>query len=126
MSAWIEGIVIGAASTTIGGIMLYFLKKKLAKRDIPDFDLDRFTEMGKEHVGIRNTDRKSIDACLILADVNVCRWWDDKSDSPRIIASGGGGNVILPVAGESNPWILVKSRKRTLRRIRYMEISLRK
>jgi hypothetical protein len=55
-----------------------------------DFDLDRFSEKGKEYVGIHNGN-KSIDTCWILSENKVCRWWDNDSDQPRTIASGGGG-----------------------------------
>jgi len=104
----------------------YFIKKKLDKRDVPNFDLDRFVEAGKDYVGIRNTDSRSIDACLIYCDGKVCQWWDDNSEDARIVASGGGGNALLSFAGGSDPLITVKSRNRTIRKIRHSKISRRK
>lgn len=126
MSSLAEGIAIGAGSTLAATFAWYFVKKRLDKRDIPNFDLDRFVETGKDYVGIHNTDTRSIDACLISCDGKVCKWWDDKSEDPRIIASGGGGNVLLLFSGSEDPLVIVKSRKRTLRKIRYSRISKRK
>jgi hypothetical protein len=126
MSGLVEGIAIGAGGTVGGALAWYFIKKRLDKRDIPDFDLERFVEEGTDYVGIRNTDRKSIDACLILCDGKVCKWRDDNSVDPRIIASGAGGNVRLLFSGSEDPRITVQSRNRVLRKIRYSRISKRK
>ena len=128
MSSLAEGIAIGAAAGGSLGVTFvwYFIKKKLDNRDIPNFDLDRFVEAGKDHVGIHNTDTRSIDACLISCDGKVCRWWDDNSQNPRIISSGSGGNVLLSFSGSEDPSIIVKSRKRTLRKVRFSKISMRK
>lgn len=128
MSSLAEVIAIGAAAGGSLGVTFawYFIKKKLDNRDIPNFDLDRFVEAGKDHVGIHNTDTRSIDACLISCDGKVCRWWDDNSQNPRIIASGSGGNVLLSFSGSEDPSIIVKSRKRTLRKVRFSKISKRK
>lgn len=127
MSSLAEGIAIGAAAgaSLVATFAWYLIKKKLDKRDIPNFDLDRYVEAGKDHVGIHNTDTRSIDACLISCDGKICKWWDDNSEVPRIIASGGGGNVLLQFSGSEDPSIIVKSRKRTLRKVRYSKISKR-
>lgn len=126
MSGLAEGIAIGVGGTVGGALAWYFIKKRLDKRDIPNFDLDRFVEAGNDYVGIRNTDRKSIDSCSILCDGKVCKWWDDNSVDPRIIASGGGGNVHLLFSGSEDPRITVQSRNRVLRKIRHSKISKRK
>lgn len=104
----------------------YFIKKKLDKRDVPNFDLDRFVEAGKDYVGIRNTDSKSIDACSIYCNDKLCQWWDDNSEDPRIVASGAAGNVLLSTGVGVDPLIKVKSGNRTIRKIRHSKISRRK
>lgn len=126
MSSLAEGIAIGAGGTLTATFVWYFIKKRLDKRDVPNFNLDRFVEAGKGYVGIHNTDTRSIDACLISCDGKVCKWWDDNSEDPRIIASGGGGNVFLSIRSGSDPMIRVKSRNRTIRKIRHSKISRRK
>lgn len=126
MSSLVEGIGIGAASTLAVTFAWYFIKKRLDKRDVPNFDLDRFVEAGKDYVGIHNTDSRSIDACRIFCDGKVCKWWDDNSGEPRIIASGGGGNVLLLFSGSEDPLITVKSRSRTIRKVHHSKISERK
>jgi hypothetical protein len=114
----LEGIAIGIASAIGGGIFMYFFKKKMDKRDAFDFDLDRFAERGRDHVGIRNTGNKTIDACLIFCDEIECSWWDETT-GPRAIASGGGANAILLSRDNDGSVIRVKSQNRTLRKVNF-------
>jgi hypothetical protein len=124
MTSVLEGIAISAAGRVLGQIVLTTFRKRKAKSVYDDFDLDRFPERELDFVGIRNTGQKSIDGCLIYAGGLVCDWWDNHLARPRIIASGGGGNVIIPAA-ESNPLIEVMSREQTLRKIRFLDITPR-
>jgi hypothetical protein len=119
-----EGVAISAAGKVIGETIVRAYKK--ARKPVYDeFDLDRFFEKGINYVGIRNTGNKSIDACVIHSEGQICRWWDNHKAIPRIIASGGGGNVQVPLRTDSNPLIEVSSRHKTLRKIRFLDITQR-
>lgn len=91
-----------------------------------DIVLDKFTENGVHHVGIRNAKGKTITSCIVLCDYQKCEWWDTHDSNPRNIMEGEAGNVILPRGfANTNPAIGVMSGDYVLERILLSKITRR-
>lgn len=106
----------------IGGLILYFIKKKIEARSNYKFTLEKFREKENYLIRIQNQGY-AIEGCTILCGKIECNWWDTNKPNPRHINPGSGGNVFLPRISEySNPTIRVKKYNKTLKKIRLDKI----
>ncbi|NDF25831.1 MAG: toll/interleukin-1 receptor domain-containing protein, partial [Thaumarchaeota archaeon] len=88
--------------------------------------LDKFTENGIHHVGIKNAKGKAIRSCTVQCERKTCIWWDDFQSDPRNIPEGGGGNIMLPLGfANTNPNITVLSFDNTVEQIALNKIPRR-
>jgi len=115
------GTIVTIISPTITGIF-FLIRKFRRKKDDHGFTLEKFSENGSEYVRILHP-TKTIDACSILCNKDICKWWNDNSTSPRHIPTGGGGNVLLPEnAEDNNSTITIMSGKKTIRKMKLKDI----
>ena len=115
-------------------VVKYILEKGMSKRksnrknNSVDYDLvlDKFTESGIHHVGIRNARGKTIKSCTIICNYQKCAWWNTHDVFPRNIMEGEAANVILPRGfANTNPIIEIISGDQIIEQIFLSEIAHR-
>lgn len=121
----VEGVITSVVATGVVGIVTWLVRTKLAKKISKDyyFTLERFSENGVDNVRIRNSGQ-TIEDCTITCESDLCFWIDTNMDKPRHVFEGSVLSIRLPKRYENtNPLIIVKSGKKTLRKIKLDDMA---
>lgn len=115
----ITGVVTSVVASGVVGITTWFVRTKIARKIAKEyhFTLERVSSTMSSQIQIRNSG-ETIEDCVIICERDTCVWIDTNLDKPRHIYEGSVSSVIIPKEFENkNPLIIVKSGKKTLRKI---------
>lgn len=119
--------IIGSSIAIASLIAYIFFERKKYRLD---FLLQKFHENVKKPIESDWSIRilhpnMRIEKCSILCNDIQCPWWDSyESYYEKTILAGGGGNVRIPKGSEKeNAEITVKNGKKTLKKIKFKDIS---
>jgi hypothetical protein len=113
------GIITSVIVSSVAGVVTWLVKTKLARKIAKtyDFTLEKLSPGGILQVRIRNSG-ETIEDCTIMCEKDICIWTDTDIDKPRHVYEGSVSIVKIPDGYENkNPLIIIKSGKKTIRKI---------
>lgn len=124
-NALIQGVATYVIALLSVGAITWFARTKIAKKISKEyhFTLEKYQEDNNLCVRIRNSG-ETIENSLVLCEKEACVWADTNTSKPRHIYEGSISVVKIPQTYEdTNPLIVVKSAKKTLRKTKLDDMA---